>query len=150
MGKHGGALALQPPSLIPVTRLLCRGDNTYNQVGTGSTSATPALVGGSYNWTSATTGTRHTCGVTTSGNAYCFGTSSGYGTLGTGAATLQSGTPQSLSPANAGQWSTVRAGYYHTCGLKVDYTIMCWCVLGGAPLTCLPIPQHVLVVVGGC
>ena len=104
-----------------------RGDNTYKGVGTGSTSATPALVGGSYTWASVTTGARHTCGVTTGGNAYCFGDSSNYGTLVTGSGCTVSGTPVSPIPADAGRWSSVSAGYYHTCGLKINNTIVCWC-----------------------
>ena len=71
----------------------CWGWNVQGQLGNGTTSGyymanpIPALVTGGYRWTSITVGDRHTCGVTTTGEAYCWGYNSNNQLLGDGTTT---------------------------------------------------------------
>ena len=57
----------------------CWGSNSNGQIGdNGSTSkrTTPALVSGGLTWKSLSAGGAHTCGLTTTGAAYCWGSNS--------------------------------------------------------------------------
>jgi Regulator of chromosome condensation (RCC1) repeat len=75
-----------------------------------------AIAAGNYN----------TCGVTTSGTAYCWGWNF-YGQLGTGGVT---GTydPHPTPTAVAGglQFATIETGMNETCGLTVGGLAYCW------------------------
>lgn len=53
----------------------CWGDNTYGQLGNGSTigGATPVAVAGGHSFTELSTGSFHTCGLATDGAVYCWG-----------------------------------------------------------------------------
>jgi alpha-tubulin suppressor-like RCC1 family protein len=64
----------------------CWGSNAYGQLGTGSTSdfsSSPVLVSGGMTFESISTGSNHSCGVTASHVAYCWGSNS-LGQHGTG------------------------------------------------------------------
>jgi len=102
----------------------CWGENSFGQVGDGSTRdrTTPAAVSGELRFTSLTAGTAHTCGVTGGGVAYCWGDDH-LGELGTGA------TRGRLTPtAVAGNHTFTRlsASGHHTCGLGSGGTAFCW------------------------
>jgi regulator of chromosome condensation (RCC1) repeat-containing protein/Regulator of Chromosome Condensation (RCC1) repeat protein len=62
---------------------LCWGDNTFGQLGTGSTAgaSTPVLVAGGLAFATVSAGPDHACGLTTAGIAYCWG-NNGTGALG--------------------------------------------------------------------
>ena len=64
----------------------CWGENTYDQLGNGTTSDshTPALVAGGLTFAKLSSGYYHSCGITTAGAAYCWGLG-GSGELGDGA-----------------------------------------------------------------
>jgi alpha-tubulin suppressor-like RCC1 family protein len=64
----------------------------------------------------------HTCGVITSGAAYCWGANP-FGQLGTG-----STTPSTVPVAVAGglAFSALSASGLHTCGLATDGVAYCW------------------------
>ena len=71
-GSHGCALTAAGAAY-------CWGSNSNGQIGdNGPTSkrTTPALVAGGLTWMSLTAGGTHTCGVTTTGLAYCWGNNS--------------------------------------------------------------------------
>ena len=89
--------------------------------------AAPSGADVSDGWAVIDVGYNHTCGVTTVGEAYCWGQST-EGALGNG----ESGGPgrerlPNLVPAPAGvTWASIDAGQYHTCGLSTDGDLFCW------------------------
>jgi alpha-tubulin suppressor-like RCC1 family protein len=74
-------------------RAYCWGDNAFGELGDGTTTTrlTPvAVVGGlNFKYGGVSTGYFHTCGVTTGGQAYCWGANDG-GELGDGTKTNRS------------------------------------------------------------
>jgi hypothetical protein len=71
-GSHGCALTAAGVAY-------CWGPNGSGQVGdNGPTSkrTTPSVVSGGFTWKSITAGGSHTCGLTTTGLAYCWGSNS--------------------------------------------------------------------------
>src|SRR5436309_2996341 len=103
----------------------CWGDNTWGQLGDGSTtgSGTPVLVSGGLSFAVVSAGGNYTCGLTTSGGPYCWG-SNFNGQLGTG---VFSG-PNLLPTAVSGglTFAAVSAGGAHTCGRTAAGTVYCW------------------------
>jgi alpha-tubulin suppressor-like RCC1 family protein len=104
----------------------CWGRNATGQCGTGnvvSTQSVAVQVGTDNTWKSVSAGDTHTCGTRADGSLRCWG-SNGAGTVGIG----NFNTPQP-SPIQVGTnmtWSTVDAGYAHTCATRTDGTLWCW------------------------
>src|SRR5207249_2212099 len=104
----------------------CWGSGLSGALGTGGfvfqlTSPTTPVAGG-FSFTTVSAGGRHTCGVTTSGAAYCWG-SNGSGQLGEGTNTPRFGP---VSIAGGLGFTTISAGGTHTCGVTTDGTAYCW------------------------
>jgi len=105
----------------------CWGDNVFGQLGDGTTSSpwyrpSPAPVAGGLRFAAVTAGSFHTCGVTTSGAAYCWGDNQN-GQLGDGT------TDRRAMPApvvGGFRFSTISAGHGHTCGVIVGGAAVCW------------------------
>ncbi|MEJ2184437.1 MAG: Ig-like domain-containing protein [Gemmatimonadota bacterium] len=95
------------------------GDGTS---GVGAMRLTPTVVSGGHSWTNMIAADSYTCGVTSDGNAYCWGSNTS-GQLGDG-----STTDHSVPTALAGglNWYVVVGGGAHTCGLTTAYEIYCW------------------------
>jgi alpha-tubulin suppressor-like RCC1 family protein len=90
---------------------------------TGATGRpTPVAVAGGLTFARLTAGGGHTCGVTTSGAAYCWG-SNGAGELGNGS-TANSSTP--VAVAGGFTFAAVSAGGGHTCGVTTSGAAHCW------------------------
>jgi alpha-tubulin suppressor-like RCC1 family protein len=55
--------------------LWCWGDNTYGEVGDGTTEkrAAPVRIGGELTWTAVSVGGAHTCAIQTDGTLWCWG-----------------------------------------------------------------------------
>jgi len=136
--------------------------NVVGELGFGSSarSNTPAPVVGGLTFAmldanSSNNILAHTCGVTTTSEAYCWG-SNRSGQLGaTGAATCTFGTVGafncSLFPVAVGgglQFRSVGVGNEHTCGVALDGTGYCWGrntsgELGDGTVTDRPLPTLV-------
>lgn len=106
----------------------CWGSRTDGQLGEGSVSneplPVPSLVSGGLSWATVSAGSDHTCGVTTGGTGYCWG-SGREGQLGTGE------TPEepisAPVPVTGGlSFRTISAGYTYTCGVGTDDIAYCW------------------------
>lgn len=104
----------------------CWGYALSGALGTGSQTPvdqrTPALVSGGYTWSAINVGASHSCGITTTGAAYCWGDGF-YNQLGNGT------RDQQLAPtpvAGGLTFTTLSGGGYHTCGLATDGYLYCW------------------------
>lgn len=65
----------------------------------------------------------HTCGITTDGRAYCWG-SNNWGALGGNSAVSQSNTPIAVSTTLT--FKQISTGADHTCGVTTDNRAYCW------------------------
>jgi alpha-tubulin suppressor-like RCC1 family protein len=103
----------------------CWGSNAFGQLGNAEVSAlssTPQLIPGGLKFTSITPGLDFTCGLTTSGEAYCWGNNIA-GALGDGT-TLSRSTP---APVIGGHhFTNLQSGRLFTCGLTVERRVYCW------------------------
>ena len=118
----------------------CWGWNEFGQLGTETSescvfntvphrcSTRPIAVSGGLTFASVSAGVRHTCGVTTTGAAYCWGSGEA-GRLGNGS-TLSSSTPVPISGALTFASVSVGGETSHSCGLTADGDAYCW---GGNP-----------------
>jgi alpha-tubulin suppressor-like RCC1 family protein len=117
----------------------CWGDNSFGELGVGTTSGpeqcpqgsviapagcstTPMLVPGLTGVVSISAGGAHTCAVMNTGGIQCWGENSA-GELGDGT------TTERLSPVlvtGIGQAKSVSAGQDHTCAILSGGTIECW------------------------
>ena len=94
---------------------------------------TPVAVSRGLNFTEVSAGSSHSCGVTTSGVAFCWGYG-GDGMLGDGATVRQS-TPgdgtndrqlQPVPVSGGFTFASVKAGHGHTCGVTTSGAGYCW------------------------
>ncbi|MFL5493489.1 MAG: RCC1 domain-containing protein [Gemmatimonadales bacterium] len=95
-------------------------------LGNGSTvgSATPVRVSGSLVFRQVSVGTGHSCGVTTSDEAFCWGDNQ-YGQIGDGEASASNRlTPSRV--AGTRRFRQVDAGVFHTCAVTLAYRAFCW------------------------
>jgi hypothetical protein len=106
----------------------CWGYNVAGELGIGVADTlphtTPVAVANGLTFAAVSAGPGFTCGVTTSGAAYCWGVN-GSGQLGDGAAdTVLHSTP--VAVAGGLSFATVSAGYAHTCGVTSGGAAYCW------------------------
>ena len=103
----------------------CWGLNFAGQLGDGTTTEsrrTPVLVAGNLAFTSLSVGGSHTCGLTSSGAAYCWGYNR-YGQLGDGTTTDRR-TPVLVAGNLA--FTSLSAGVLHTCARTSSGAAYCW------------------------
>jgi alpha-tubulin suppressor-like RCC1 family protein len=72
--------------------------------------------------TAVRAGESHTCGLTSSGTAYCWG-SNDAGQLGDGTTTNRF-LPTMVSGGHT--FAAIAPGWFHTCGLRTDGALYCW------------------------
>jgi alpha-tubulin suppressor-like RCC1 family protein len=119
----------------------CWGGNFAGELGNGSAagpqqcaaggasygcSTTPVAVSGGLTFGSLSAGQWTTCGVTTGGVAYCWG-SNGYGQLGNGTSVFNLNPSPAPVPVSGGlTFASVSTGYLHTCGVTTQGAAYCW------------------------
>ena len=112
----------------------CWGANFNGQLGNGTLSddSLPEAVSGGDTWTAVSAGggfflgtwKSHSCGVTSSGSAYCWGAND-QGQLGLGTPPGPDQlTPQAVSGGLL--WRSISAGGNHTCAIAPDDRGYCW------------------------
>ena len=106
----------------------CWGKNSAGQLGDGTTTdrTTPVAVSmpGGVTFTSLAGGYFHSCGLATTGAAYCWGDNS-LGQLGDGT-TNTSTTPVAVTMPGGVTFTSVVAGAYHTCARATTGAAYCW------------------------
>jgi alpha-tubulin suppressor-like RCC1 family protein len=106
----------------------CWGHNFWGKLGNGlsgssANQTTPVPVSGGLIFSSISAGQEHTCGVTTTGQGYCWG-EGGDGELGIGGFPLLRTTP--VLVAGGLTWRSIEVGAYHSCGVTVENQRYCW------------------------
>ncbi len=114
----------------------CWGDNRDGQLGLGPTDEvgfnTPQQVTGGLTWSAIAAGSGFSCGLTTAGDAYCWGAPGDQ--LGGAADAADQCRPSSSdlcvnAPASAAEgldFASLVLGNNHACGLTGDGTAYCW------------------------
>ena len=102
------------------------GEGWSGILGNGDTSDSnvPVPVQGGLTWASVSVGLWMACGVTTSGDGYCWGQDWGTGALGTGAAEEERTTPALVTGGM--KWKSISAGVGVACGVTVTNVGYCW------------------------
>jgi len=105
----------------------CWGSDQYGQLGDGDSATfhpSPRAVGGGHTFQAIVAGASHTCGVTLTGAAYCWGYNN-FGQLGD--TTTTDANRSSPFPVQGGVlFTSVIPGSYHTCGLTGSGVAYCW------------------------
>ena len=107
-------------------QVLCWGDNTYGQLGNGSSkdfaAVNPVAVAGALQYLQVSAGHAHTCAVTTTEKAYCWG----YGRFGQVGDGTRYNRFRPKAVAGGLNIERVSAGFYHTCGETAGNRAYCW------------------------
>jgi len=115
----------------PTGAAYCWGWGGDGQLGTGfrpparqplASAETPLAVAGGHSFAMVSSGGVHTCGVTPTGEAYCWGDNSS-GQLGDGS-TISSLVPAHVTGGH--QFASVTVGLYHSCGRTTANEVYCW------------------------
>lgn len=104
----------------------CWGQGLYGQLGTGALvdrAATPAPVATETRFRTISAGGYHTCGIATSGLAYCWGANN---VAQLGAGTDGDPVPAPVAVDASFTFEDVSAGFGHSCGVRTGGDAYCW------------------------
>jgi len=104
----------------------CWGTANNGQIGNGTTTPdqnTPSLVLGGYKWIAISAGGTHAAGITSDGDAYCWGEATN-GRLGNGTTTPDQTTPSLVLGGH--KWVSISAGDTFTLGITVNGDAYSW------------------------
>ena len=107
-------------------RIYCWGSNFDGQLGTGNLGGTrnaPVAVSSSLSFRQVAVGGEHTCAVTTTEKAYCWGDNV-RGQLGVGTDQRRRVAPTPVAGGHA--FRQISAGQFHTCAIKTTSRAFCW------------------------
>jgi alpha-tubulin suppressor-like RCC1 family protein len=115
-------------------RLYCWGSDANGNLGSGTTasdcvglflgcSLLPIPVTGAERFVFVTAGLYHTCALTSTGAAYCWG-GNAYGQVGVGVVGNEIRAPTAVIGGHT--FSSISAGYMHTCGIDTTGDTWCW------------------------
>jgi alpha-tubulin suppressor-like RCC1 family protein len=110
----------------------CWGLGNFGQLGSGSAmppTSVPVGVAGGHTFDSVSAGFQHSCGLSASGAAYCWGANSSpfsdiTGLLGDGTGTGASYVP--VMVAGGHTFTSVSADFSHSCGITTTGAPYCW------------------------
>lgn len=110
-------------------RVLCWGENSDGQLGTGDTldSSVPVAAAGQGlpAFVSLGAGTSHVCGLTAAGEAYCWGRNHG-GQLGSDSSGADVLLPTPIADASSYDLVSISGGTGHTCAADRGGAVRCW------------------------
>jgi alpha-tubulin suppressor-like RCC1 family protein len=106
---------------------ICWGSAFFGQLGhsAGVNPALPDLVGGGIQWASTSASRLSSCGVSTTGEAYCWGTNSA-GEVGNPTVELRQNSPLPVPVDGGLTFREVVAGWLHACGITTTGATWCW------------------------
>lgn len=103
----------------------CWGSDKYGELGnvaTAGSATSPVAIDGSHSWLQLSAGAQSSCGVTTSGELWCWGDND-FGQLG-----FDNGSADQDAPGRVGSesdWSQVSVGYTGACAVKGTGALYC-------------------------
>lgn len=109
----------------------CWGDNQFAELATGETNtrfvAAPQRIAGPQTFASVSSGSVHTCALTSAGAAYCWGSNSA-GHLGDGTSTFRLTPTPVATTLTFTMLRATRANdvFSHTCGITSSGDVYCW------------------------
>lgn len=115
-------------ALTPSGMAQCWGDNGWEHLGAAwdvlSSSPAPINVAGGHAFTKLSLGNWFSCGLTSAGEAYCWG-SHAWGELGTGDLELFT-SPRPVGVVGGHRFTALAGGSLHNCGLLASGQAYCW------------------------
>jgi alpha-tubulin suppressor-like RCC1 family protein len=123
----------------------CWGRDSTGQLGDARrvNSTTPIPVYPEQSFRSISAGGFHTCAIRTDGQALCWGFNL-RGQLGSGSAGGIVDSPSAAVPG--GTYTSISAGYQHTCAIRSDGVTLCWGDNTSGQLGASSVPDSVLIV----
>lgn len=113
-------------AIVTAGAAYCWGSNFLGMLGIGSDSVThswnPAPVSGGLRFASITVNVYHSCALTATGSAYCWGMNE-HGELGTGD-TVHRNAPAAVTGGL--RFKMLSAGLWFTCGVTTEGAAYCW------------------------
>jgi len=121
-GRHTCGLS------YPDKKAYCWGGNDYGELGDGeqfNQRSAPFAVLGGHQFRQVSVGIMHSCGLTTAGPAYCWG-SNYFGEIGAGDDASNETHPTPTLVAGGRHYIQLDAGAIHACAVTTDHRAYCW------------------------